>query len=433
MVVPDLLYNIQCIIQLNVAASQKYSEELIGSQGVLNSFLDTSKCGLPITQNQLHLCLSVLKCMCSITSVPDENKASEQPNLSSELKEQVSQLVVNFLMRITKGQDEYQYCKVVVTALRVLSQIYFNDQTICIPLPELMGISRYFLVYGLVVQGLKPEKIMPAQQTIATVPNTINRDTKGGKKQKLRKQRNNAIESLKKEIPVSEKSLMREVENFENISTYRPASQNYLEPQKARNYWVLTSDSDASDVESSREAKLVALRSRVRQSAANLLLVLTRVSEKRDIFGYWWALLPDSPEVDNWTATDAAKKTLAYCAVTDPTSNNRASVLSVILALLSGPRMYLSQAEVSKKDNASFIPFSVSLGYMIDCLHKVLTTILDSERSHAVVLVALKCCAALVQATPYYKMKAGLVSELVRASRKFLVHKSKRFKKRIQS
>lgn len=423
MVIPDLLHNIQCIIQLNPAAGQKFSEEFIGSQGVLNRFLDTSKCSLTITQNRLHICLSALKCMCSITSVPDENKTSEQPILSSDLKEQVSELVVNFLLRITKGQDEYQYCKVVVTALRVLSQIHFNDQNVCIPLPELMGISRYFLVYGLVVQGLKPEKIMPAQQTIAAVPNTTNRNSKGGKKQKLRRQRNNAIESLKKEIPVSEKSLMREVDSFENISTYRPVSQNYLEPQKGRNYWVVTSDSDASDVESSREAKLVALKSRVRQSAANLLLVLIRVTEKRDMFGYWWALLPDSPEVDNWTATDAARKTLAYCAITDPTSNNRASVLSVILALLSGPRMYLSQAEASKKDNASFIPFSVSLGYMIDCMHRVLTCILDSERSHAVILVALKCCAALLQATPYYKMRAGLVSELVRASRKFLVHK----------
>lgn len=73
------------------------------------------------------------------------------------------------------------FFKVVITALRVLSQICFNDQSIKIPLPELMGISRYFLVYGLVVQGSKPEKLMPAQQTIAALPNTTNRNPKGGK------------------------------------------------------------------------------------------------------------------------------------------------------------------------------------------------------------------------------------------------------------
>lgn len=79
----------------------------------------------------------------------------------------------------------------------------------------------------------------------------------------------------------------------------------------------------------------------------------------------------------------------------------------------------------SKKDTASFIPFSISLGYIITCMHKVLTGILDSERCHAVILVALKCCAALVQATPYFKMNHGLISEIVRSSRKFLVHKGK--------
>lgn len=77
----------------------------------------------------------------------------------------------------------------------------------------------------------------------------------------------------------------------------------------------------------------------------------------------------------------------------------------------------------SKKETTSFIPFSVSLGYTITCMHRVLIGILDSERVYTVILVALKCCAALVQATPYYKMQEGLISELVRSTRKFLVHR----------
>lgn len=56
-------------------------------------------------------------------------------------------------------------------------------------------------------------------------------------------------------------------------------------------------------------------------------------------------------------------------------------------------------------------------------MHKVLVSILDGERSHAVVIVALKCCAALVQATPYHRMQEGLLNEVVRATRKFLVHR----------
>lgn len=76
---------------------------------------------------------------------------------------------------------------------------------------------------------------------------------------------------------------MKDVEKFENNSVYKPASSNYLEPQKAKT-WALTSDSDMSDMESGREAKHVALKSRVRQSASNLLLVLVKVCRKCIIF-----------------------------------------------------------------------------------------------------------------------------------------------------
>ncbi|XP_026761719.2 HEAT repeat-containing protein 6 [Galleria mellonella] len=420
-ILPDILHNMQCILQLNPHAGQKFIEDLIGLDGVLSNLINIDKSPISSTQNPLPICLLAFKCMsCVITT---EDGKTDQTNLVPlDVKEWISQLVIKFLMKYSiKLQDEFLYCKVIISALRLLSQLYFNEQKITIPLPEVMGICRHFVLYGLINQGPTPERLMPAQQTIATIPLKV--IPKGGKKQKIRKQRNNAIESLKKEIPVSDKSLMKDVDNFENHSAYKPASMNYFEPQKTKNTWVLTSDSDMSDVENSREAKLIALKSRVRQSASNLLLVLIKIAEKRDIFGYWWALLPDSPDAINWSSEESAKKTLAYCAVIDPIANSRASVLSVILALLSGSRMYLSQAETSKKDNTSFIPFSISLGYVITCMHQVLVSILDSERSHAVIIVALKCCAALVQATAYHKMREGLISDLVRSTKKFLVHR----------
>ncbi|XP_047029951.1 HEAT repeat-containing protein 6 [Helicoverpa zea] len=420
-VLPDILHSLQCILQSYPNASHKFTEQLIGNQGILTKLIDSTKTELKV-QNSLQIPLMVLKCIICIISTTDDGK--NETIVALALKELISEIVVKFLMKgYSKSQDEFLYCKVVISALRVLSQLYFNDLNINIPLPEVIGICRYFILYGLVTQTGPPEKIMPAQQSIAMVPEVRTPNPKGGKKQKLRKQRNNAIESLKKEIPVSDHSLMKDVDNFENNSAYKPASRNYLEPQKAKNTWALTSDSDMSDVENSREVKLIALKSRVRQSASNLLLVLVKVKQKREIFGYWWALLPDSPDPVNWSASASAKKTLAYCAVTDPIASSRASVLSVMLALLSRSRIFLSHAESSKKDRSSFIPFSESLGYMITCLHKVFTSILDSERSHAVIIVALKCCAALVQATPYHKMKEGLISQLVMSTRKFLVHR----------
>ncbi|CAG9786769.1 unnamed protein product [Diatraea saccharalis] len=339
-IVPDILHNMQCILQVNPQLGIKFSEELVGPNGILLNFVNVDKSNMLNIQNPLQICLIALKSIISCLNAEDNNIGT----LSIDLKERISQVVVKLLLKgSVKSQDEFLYCKVVIAALRVLSQLHFNDPKVSVPLPEVMGICRYFILYGLLNQGNKPEKIMPSQQTIAAP--VIKTYPKGGKKQKLRKQRNNAIESLKKEIPVSDLSLMRDVDNFENNSAYKPASKNYLEPQKAKNCWALTSDSDMSDVESNREAKLIALKSRVRQSSSNLLLVLIKVTEKKDIFGYWWALLPDSLDKDTRFIDDGVKKTLAYCAITDPIASSRASVLSVILALLSGSRIYLSQAE----------------------------------------------------------------------------------------
>ncbi|CAK1551115.1 unnamed protein product [Leptosia nina] len=420
MILPDILHNMQCILQSNTQNGQKFINELIGKHGVLLKYIDTEN-GHTTSQNSLQTSLVVLKSIVCLLPTADEQ--NYQNNLTIEIQENVTKLVVKYLMKSSlKAQDEFLYCKVVIAALRVLSHIYFNCSSIEVPLPELMGICQYFILYGLVKQNNKLDKIMPSQQTVAATP--VKPSVRGGMKQKVRKHRNSAIETLKKEIPVSDKSLMREVDNFENNSAYKPASKNYLEPAKSKTYWALTSDSDMSDMENSREAKLVALKSRVRQSASNLFLVLFKIKDKREIFGFWWALFPDSPDANNWLSEGNAKKTLAYCAITDPIASCRANALSVTLALLSGSKMYLGQAEVSKKSNTSFIPFSVSLGYMITCMHKVLVDILDSERSKAVLLVALKCCSALVQATPYHKMQEGLISDLVRSTRKFLVHRN---------
>ncbi|GBP30966.1 HEAT repeat-containing protein 6 [Eumeta japonica] len=331
-------------------------------------------------------------------------------------------LLIDELNAKPYGTELFVHKHVIIYALRTLAQLFFtHSQTIPIPLPELIGICRYYMLHGLVCQNTKPEKLMPSQQILAT---PVKNNTKGGKKQRTRKQRNTAIESIKKELPISDRSLMRDVDNFENNAAYKPVSSTFMEPHKAKcTPWPMTSDSDMSDVESSKEAKLIALKSRVRQSASNLMLVLIKVSERKNIFGFWWALLPSCPNENNWALEGPSKMTIAYCAVYDPIASSRTGALSVILALLSGSKMYLSQAESSKMQTTSFIPFSESLGYTILCMHKVLFGILEQERNHSVILVALKCCDALIQATPYHKMKNGLICELVRLTRKFLIHR----------
>ncbi|XP_050679813.1 HEAT repeat-containing protein 6 [Leptidea sinapis] len=425
----DILHNMHCILQgyssFTSKAGIEFFIDLIGKKGLLLKFLDL------LEEINTDTCLSIhlmtLKVMLCLITAYEEDKFEGHISTIKETKENVSKIILAYLFKTSpKVSDEFKYCKVVISAFAVLTFICFTQQNIKILLPETIGICRYFMLYGLRPNNCKPEKIMPSQQTVAIAP--VKTIPKGGKKQKQRKQRNSAIDSLKKEIPVSDRSLMKDVESFENGFDYQPASKNYLEPPKANNFWVVTSDSDMSDAESNRDAKLIALQSRVRQSAANLLLVIIKIKEKREIVAYWWALLPNTPTVPgifSWREEDYSKQTLAYCVINDRIASSRVSALSVILALLSGSKMYLGQAEICKKVNASFIPFSVSLGFVVSRMHDLLNHLLNINSSVVESIVTLKCCAALVQATPYTKMDRGLAMDLVGRMRRFLVHRDK--------
>lgn len=74
--------------------------------------------------------------------------------------------------------------------------------------------------------------------------------------------------------------------------------------------------------------------------------------------------------------------------------------------------------------SSSFTPFSVTIGLMIKEIHKGLCLALR-EMSVPVLIQALKCLSALVQATPYHRMPAGLITKIVRNVKPFIYYKGK--------
>lgn len=75
----------------------------------------------------------------------------------------------------------------------------------------------------------------------------------------------------------------------------------------------------------------------------------------------------------------------------------------------------------SEKTTA-FTPLSVVLGLTIKELHHCLSLALN-ENSTPVLTQNLKCFAALVQATPYYKLEPGIVAKVVRNVKGYVQHK----------
>lgn len=65
---------------------------------------------------------------------------------------------------------------------------------------------------------------------------------------------------------------------------------------------------------------------------------------------------------------------------------------------------------------------SVVLGLTLKELHRCLSLALN-DSSVLVLTQVLKCFAALVQATPYHKLEAGLISKAVRNVKTYIYHK----------
>jgi hypothetical protein len=77
----------------------------------------------------------------------------------------------------------------------------------------------------------------------------------------------------------------------------------------------------------------------------------------------------------------------------------------------------------SSKSFASFTAFSVTVGNIVRELHQSLCMALAMENSVPVITQLLKCLAALIQNTPYHRLKPGLITHLVGNVRPYLRHK----------
>lgn len=66
---------------------------------------------------------------------------------------------------------------------------------------------------------------------------------------------------------------------------------------------------------------------------------------------------------------------------------------------------------------------------MVTCIHNALIYVLTMEKCEGVAIMALKCTAALAQATPYHKLQPGLIEGLIRCIKKFIKQKGMSYDK----
>lgn len=249
---------------------------------------------------------------------------------------------------------------------------------------EILGVVQAFLFYG--IKGYtvtKPQSLRPAAMNLPERVHVIPK-CKNLKNHKVKPKKTPA----KKTASDIENSTLPE---HTGISKY-------------------SSDSDTSDTEFNNSVRI---DSKVRLGAVRLLQTLIEISQSREIFGYWPQIVATGSRND--------ARVLTRSILVEPISKVRQNVLNILTELLIGAKPFLIHAEDT--DHTSFITFFGTVCLMIKELHFALSLILLAEKNVTVLTHALKCTAALVQATPYERLKPGLATKLARNCRSHIFHK----------
>ncbi|XP_055704201.1 HEAT repeat-containing protein 6-like [Phlebotomus papatasi] len=281
-------------------------------------------------------------------------------------------------------------------------------------LGEVLGAARTFMVTGYVEEEwLKPQKVTPSQQILLEPQNpSVN---KGGKIIRQKKTRKTAQKSHRK----NKKSKNEDTSQFLKPYSYESVSVDCnLGDSSEEHLTQPTSESELSDSAGSKFSQDIRDKKkyRVRLTAIQLIGTLPKVVEQRTMFGYWHCLF--STNDINYPGG----MFLTKCILSDPNHRCRISALQTISCLLHDAKKYLYQAESTERESTSFTPFSVALGNMILEIYRALFQALDTESLSPIVVQLLKCFIVLVPATPFHRLKPGLVTEIVKHLRKLVNH-----------
>lgn len=306
--------------------------------------------------------------------------------ITKELIYTIKNITLNIVSSLYINDNKYYHTKILCSCLHILQMITVNE---VLPhsidfMGEILGVVQAFLFYGLKdYSPLKPQLLRPAvmnlPERIHVIPKCKNLKNH---KAKLRKQ--------------PTKKVVTEVKN------------NIVLESKGIN--IYSSDSDTSDTENSNS---IIMDSKIRLETVRLLQVLIENSPSREIFGFWPQIIATGSRNDARVLTRSILK--------ESVSKVKQHMLSTLTELLIDVKPFLIHAE--EVDQMSFITFFGTVCLMIKELHFTLSLILNSETNVAVLTHGLKCAAALIQGTPYARLKTGLATKLMRNCRPYIFYK----------
>ncbi|XP_001604646.2 HEAT repeat-containing protein 6 [Nasonia vitripennis] len=328
--------------------------------------------------------LLALGCLKSILLITEQNESSVAPEYASLMKK----LALQILTKIpSENLDKMYFNKIASICLRILrillSKILNLNRTDSIG--ELLGIIQVYLFHGIEgYHNLTPQELRPAIMNLPDIQHPV-------QKKKYFRNRNYKIKNKKQ-------------------SSKKASSENNNVPYEVKTAIKCSSDSDTSDFE--RRGKAWA-DSEVRIEAAFLFHSLVECTQNKELFGYWTQIVASGSRHD--------ARVLTRSVLREPSAKARQIALSTLNDLLVGARNFLTHAE--HIEQMSFVSFSGMLSFVITEIHFTLSLLLSTERNIVVLTQGLKCATALIQGTPYSKLKPGLATKIMRHARYHLLHK----------
>lgn len=277
-------------------------------------------------------------------------------------------------------------CDFRTSAINCLRQLVASSVELCETFTgEIIGVAKAFMLYGLPnIADVQPQKIVQSQQSLCdpnAVADTNQSSPKGGKVAKTKKLR------ISKRKETRTQSKRNTSDDHRNV---RPL--HGLTADDTFNFMslTLTSHSDFSESDTARERIDRHKDAGLRLAAITLIGLIAQKISKKLLYGYWHSLFPGEPI----TNTSAA---LLNCVLRDPNAKCRIAALHATSVMLIGSKALFAQAESSARDPPSFMPFSVSLSYMITCMYSAVMQMLTNESSLTVLCEILKCLTVLIQ------------------------------------
>ncbi|NWY04485.1 HEAT6 protein, partial [Nothoprocta ornata] len=435
----EILQAVAALVYNNGPKCQKYLPDLLGKAGLLLQYSDCAQPDVELrraaVRSMANLCLSV----------------PGQPYLDESYRNVCFQTFLSILQSSkTPDVDDITFCMLLQNALKGIQSLLNGGKMKLMQtdhLGSLLAVVKKCMFHGLPGLSIEmPPALYPAplpqydkrvpvkqeQSELTAFKQTGNRRKKSKGKQKKEEfgedtkedladtgnESTQETDMLKLHTGDVQKSPCSNPRSHALDFAHMPPEKNHLSSHY--NNWkrISSSESEYSDAEGGIQSKTRSYQAKVRQGALACFLSAIKSIEKRILYGYWSAFVPDGPGIGSPQSVS-----LMTIALKDPSPKTRACSLQVLSAILEGSKQFLSVAEDASDHKRAFTPFSVTVASSIRELHRCLLLALVAESSSQTLTQIIKCLANLVSNAPYNRLKPGLLTRVWNQIKPYICHK----------